>query len=323
MTNKGLSFADFVVNQVCPDNRFLEEMDKVIPWHEIEEWFHKEVKRRLRNVGRPSYPILLMFKIHLLQQWYNLSDRETEFQICDRLSFRKFLGLGIEDSVPDATTIENFRHMLERINASAVLLEVLDNYFSKIGLIKKEGNIIDATFMRANSKPHIDPNKNSDVDASLGHKGFGYSVTVNMDKKTKLVRKTVVTPANVLDFKSAKDSMLGDEKELYADKGYEGARKILSRSHPNCKLNIMYKRQRAKKGFKHLELDVFRSFSNSQYSKVRSRVEHVFAAIKSVFKFSRLRYRGLERVKTKFESLVLAYNFYRLGFLMRSGVYCG
>lgn len=137
-----------------------------------------------------------------------------------------------------------------------------------------------------------------------------------------MVRKTVVTPANVLDFKSARDSMLGDEKELFADKGYEGARKILSKTHPNCKLNIMHKRQRAQKGCKHLELDVFRSFNNREYAKVRSRVEHVFAAIKSVFKFVRLRYRGLERVKTKFESLILAYNFYRLGFLMRSGDYC-
>lgn len=316
------TLAQYFVEQACPDNKFLEEMDRVIPWHEIEDWFNKEVKRRIKNVGRPSYPIMLMFKIHLLQQWYNLSDRECEFQICDRLSFRKFLGLGIEDSVPDATTIENFRHMLERINASAVLIEVLDTYFSKIGLIKKEGNIIDATFMRANSKPHIDPNKNSDVDASLGHKGFGYSGTVNMDKKTKLVRKTVVTPANVLDFKSAQASLLGDEKELYADKGYEGARKILSKSHPHCKLNIMHKRQRAKKGFKHVELDVFRSFNNRVCAKERARVEHVFAAIKTVFKFARLRYRGLERVKTKFESIILAYNFYRLGFLMRNGVIC-
>ena len=94
-----------------------------------------------------------MFKIHLIQQWYNLSDRETEFQICDRLSFRKFLGLGIEDNVPDPTTIENFRHFLEERKLNKVLIAVLDKYFNEIGLIKKEGNIVDATFMRANSKP--------------------------------------------------------------------------------------------------------------------------------------------------------------------------
>ena len=99
------TLAQCFVEQACPDNKFLEEMNNVIPWLEIESWFKAHLKKERKKTSRPSYPIILMFKIHLIQQWYNLSDRETEFQICDRLSFRKFLGLGIEDSVPDATTI--------------------------------------------------------------------------------------------------------------------------------------------------------------------------------------------------------------------------
>ena len=78
-----------------------------------------------------------MFKIYLIQQWYNLSDREIEFQINDRLSFRTFLGLSIEDTVPDATTKENFRHFLEERKLNKVLIAVLDKYFNEIGLIKK------------------------------------------------------------------------------------------------------------------------------------------------------------------------------------------
>lgn len=74
--------------------------------------------------------------------------------------------------------------------------------------------------MRANSKPHIDPTKNSDVDASLGYKGFGFCGTVNMDRETKLVRATEVTPANVFDYKSLEAVIIGDQKELYADRGY-------------------------------------------------------------------------------------------------------
>ena len=81
---------------------------------------------------------MLMFKIHLLQQWYNLYGRQAEFQINDRLSFRKFLGLTTEDLVPDATTIENFRHqILEQQNIGKGLIKVLDKYFREIGLIKK------------------------------------------------------------------------------------------------------------------------------------------------------------------------------------------
>ena len=316
------TLSQYFVEQACPDNKFLEEMNNVIPWWEIEEWFKGHLKKERNKSGRPPYPIILMFKIHLIQQWYNLSDRETEFQIRDRLSFRKFLGIGIEANVPDATTIENFRHFLEARKLNKVLIAVLDKYFTQIGLIKKEGNIVDATFMRANSKPHIDPNKNSDVDASLGHKGFGYSGTVNMDKGTKLVRAVEVTPANVLDYKSLEAVIIGDEQELYADRGYAPSRRMMETKHPQIVSKIMYKCQRGKKGCQYVDLDVFRRYHNQQIAKERARVEHVFAAIKTVFKFTRLRYRGLERVAAKFESLVIAYNFYRLGFLSRNRGKC-
>lgn len=312
MTENRPTLADFLINERCPNNKFLEEMEEVIPWWELQDWFDSHIKKNHNRPGRPSYPIMLMFKIHLLQQWYNLSDREAEFQINDRLSFRKFLGLGIEDNIPDATTIENFRHLMEEKNIGKGLIKVLDKYFKQIGLITREGNIIDATFLRANSKPHIDPNKNSDIDAGLGHKGFGYSGTINMDKKTKLIRKTVVTGAQVLDFKSMEESLVGDERELYGDRGYAPARKLLAQKFPYINLKIMHKRQRNK------DLELYQQANNKMYARERARVEHVFAAIKRVFGFTRVKYRGLERVTAQFESLAIAYNFYRLGFLLRT-----
>ena len=317
MYNKKTSFADFIVKEVCPENKFLEEMNKVIPWHEIENWFNKKVVKKNIKVGRPSYPVIMMFKIHLIQQWYNLSDRETEFQISDRLSFRKFLGIGIEDNVPDATTIEKFRHYLESRNAHKVLTEVLDNYFCKIGLIKKEGNLIDATFLRSKGKPHKDEEKNIDIDAQFGHKGYGYSGTINMDEKTKLIRKTTVTSAEILDFQSTEDVLIGDEIKVYADKGYAPARKILQIKYPKTRFHIMYKRNRGKKGEPTPALDENKQLRNISYAKIRARVEHAFSKIKFVFKFQRLRYVGLDRVTAKFNSLCIAYNFSRLGFLMR------
>jgi len=316
--NKELSFADYVVNQICPDNKFLEEMNEIIPWHELQNYFDGHIKRNHNKPGRPAYPIMLMFKIHLLQQWYDLSDFQAEFQINDRLTFRKFLGLNIEDSVPDSTTIENFRHMLEEQDLGKKLVKILDDYFVKIGLIRKEGNLVDATFLRANSKPHKkNPDKNSDIDAKYGHKGFGFSGTINMDKKSKLIRKTNVTSAEVLDFQSIEEVLLGDEKELYGDKGYAPARKGLKAKLKECRIKIMHKRERGKKGEPATELSKKRREANSIYSKERARVEHGFAVMKERFKFKRLRYRGLERVAMKFDSMTIAYNFSRLGYLMR------
>lgn len=323
MEENGITFADYIVNRVCPDNRFLEEMNRVIPWWEIEDWFSEHVKRNHNRPGRPAYPIMLMFKIHLLQQWYNLSDRQAEFQINDRLSFRKFLGLTIEDLVPDATTIENFRHqILEQQNIGKGLIKVLDKYFREIGLIKKEGNLVDATFLQANSRCHKDFNQNSDKDARVGYKGFGYSGTINMDKKSKLIRKVYVTPANILDFKSLDPVLLGDEKEIYADRGYAPCRKSLSERFPNTKLGIMFKRHRGKQGEPAPELSDKEKELNVNCAKIRARVEHAFGVMKSKFGFSRIMYRNLERACVKFESLAIAYNFYRLGFLIRTRDNC-
>ena len=115
--------------------------------------------------------------------------------------------------------------------------------------------------------------------------------------------------------------ILGDEKELYADRGYSASRKMVQEKYPKIVSKIMYKRPRGKRGTKS-KLYVFREYNNQQIAKERARVEHIFAAIKNEFKFTRLRYRGLERVTAKFESMVIAYNFYRLGFLLRTRVNC-
>jgi IS5 family transposase len=319
-SDNNLSFAEFIFQKVCPDNKFLEEMNEIIPWGEIQIFFDKHLKYQKMNkkkVGRPSYPIMLMFKIYLLQQWYDLSDPQAEYQINDRLSFRKFLGLGIEANVPDSTTIENFRHLMEERNWGEKLVKLFDDYFVANGLIRKEGNIVDATFLRANSKPTKDEDKKTDIDAEFGHKGFGYSGTINMDMKSKLIRKTNTTSAKILDHQSVEDAVIGDEQEFYGDKGYAPARKEMKKKMPKCRIKFMYKRQRGKKGEPTPELHPLKKEANKAYSKIRSRVEHAFGVMKEVFKFRRLRYRGLERVANKFNSLTLAYNFRRMGYLLK------
>lgn len=315
------TFADMIFQKVCPDNRFLDEMNVIIPWGEIKIFFNKHLKRKDNKAGRPAYPTMFMFKIHLLQQWYDLSDAQAEYQIQDRLSFRKFLGLGMESDIPDSTTIENFRHLMEERNWGDKLVKLLDDYFVANGLIRKEGNIVDATFLRANSKPTKNEEKKTDIDAEFGHKGFGYSGTINMDKNSKLIRKTNTTSARILDHQDVESALIGDEKELYADKGYAPVRNNLMNKLKNCDVFIMFKRQRGKKNGPAPELPPVLEEANKACSKIRARVEHAFATIKEGFGFKRLRYRGLERVANKFNSLAIAYNFKRLGYLMRQNFF--
>jgi IS5 family transposase len=315
--NNSFTFADLIIEKVCPTNKFLEEMNEVVPWEEFEKFFNKHLPRTPDGPGRPPYPLILLFRIHLLQQWYDLSDEKVEFMIYDSLSFRKFLNLRINQDIPDSTTIENFRHLMEEKGWDQKLIKLFDAYSIRKGLIKKESNIVDATFLRANSRPTKTEEKKTDIDAEFGYKGYGYSATINMDSESKLVRKTNTTSAKLLDHQSVEEVLIGDEKELEGDKGYAPARENLERVLPDCKVKVMYKRTRGKKNEPPKELHIEQKKANKVISKTRARVEHPFGIIKNDFGFTKLRYRGLERVSAKTNSLALAYNLKRLGYLVK------
>ena len=106
--------------------------------------------------------------------WYGFSDAATEFHCQDRLSFRQFLRRGIDERIPEATTLENFRHELRATG--------LDTFFKEQGLLLKAGHRVDASSIKANSKPKKNADKQSDCDAEWGHKGFGYSAALNADR---------------------------------------------------------------------------------------------------------------------------------------------
>lgn len=309
------SFAQFVINEVCPENKFLEEMTEILPWKELEDFLNKEIT--YKTGGRPPYPVILVFKMHLLQTWYHLSDEVCEFQIKDRLSFRKFLALDISAPVPDATTLENFRHKLSENDLAERLVAFFDQYLVSQGLILKEGNVVDATFLRANSKPTKDEEKKTDIDAEFGHKGYGYSINTNVDKESKFIRKTHTTPANVLDYQSLENTLKGDEKVVYGDKGYDypESRDVLKAQE--CKARILFKRKRGKKNEGPKPLPWYKKLLNKAYSKIRAVVEHPYAVFETVFGVKRARYRGLERVNQEAQSLTFAYNFRRLGFIIK------
>lgn len=311
----GPSLAQVLFIQACPSNAFLEEMQEVVPWERINTFLNREIPPK--TGGRPAYALLLLYKMHLLQTWYGLSDEGCEFQVKDRLSFRLFLGLDIQDKVPDATTLEDFRHKLAKNQLAERLLADMDRYFQEKKLILKEGNLIDATFLRANARKIEDEEKKTDVDAEFGHKGYGYSGHVNVDQESKFVRKVSTTPANVTDDQAMDSALVGDEQKAYGDKGYDQPKPREELKKRKIKARILWKRKRGKKGEGPKPLSKRKAVLNKAYSKLRARVEHVFGIWKTVFKVTRARYRGLERVNQQFQTLAMAYNLRRLGYLTK------
>ena len=147
------TFADWLIGTGMPENRFLLEMERVIPWKRIERLLNQELPNP--GGGRPPFPFIRLFRMTLLQWWNGLSDAQTEFQCADRFSFRKFLGLGVNDRIPDSTTLEAFRHKLETAGLQEKLLKELDHLFSEKGFFLKSGTLVDATFVKA-ARPKSD-----------------------------------------------------------------------------------------------------------------------------------------------------------------------
>ncbi len=305
-------FSQLAFNVACPEHRFLEEMARCVPWNLFEQELNRGIHRK--TGGRPPYALVLLFKMHLLQTWFSLSDAQCEFQCQDRLSFRKFLGLGLEDRVPEATTLENFRHDFAII-AETVFLK-LDALFKTHGLFLKEGNIVDATLIRANSRPHNDATLNSDQDAEHGGKGFGFTTSINRDVGSKLIRRVHTDSARAHDIQHLSKVLSGEETLLYGDSGYQGCQKALEKQ--GCRARIMFKRERGKKGEPAKPLPLRLKYMNRLMVKTRVRVEHAFACFKTVFKLVRTAYRGLERVSQQMVTVALAYNLRRFGFLSRA-----
>lgn len=301
------------------------------------EYFRKPLGKALaKNVennkgGRPPYDVVLMFKILILQRYYNVSDDAMEYAILDRLSFMRFLGLGINNPVPDAKTIWLFRDTLTKLNLIEQLFATLDKQLDKDGIIVHKGKIIDASIVEVprqrNNREEIDQlkegtipedwNENKvrqkDTDAQWTRKHFqnyfGYKNHIKVDSKTKLITGFQVTSANTAD-KHMADPLL-DKKEdggqpLYGDSAYSSK-----------ELEELYKRKKIiskvnKQGYHYKALTKADKKANTKKSKVRSRIEHVFGFMTNSMNGMYLRYRSLIRNKIGIGLMNLTYNLFRL-----------
>lgn len=323
-----------LINQHKPP---LQKLNSVIGWEIFRSPIEEALAIEPKGLGgRPPFDRLMMFKILILQRYYNLSDEQTEFQIKDRLSFMQFLGLQIGDTVPDEKTIWLFKEQLSEKNLSDQLFERFTQMLISNGIVAKEGSIVDASFVNVprqrNSReenatikegkvPELlkkNPAMKSQKDCDArwmkknGERHFGYKNHINADMKTKLITKFSTSSAAPHD--STETENLFDESDnvAYADSAYRSERIETYLQSINCKSHIH------EKGYRNNPLELQQQLTNTMKSKIRSRVEHVFGFMtNSMNNGLNLKAIGKKRIDSLIALLNLTYNLFRYEQIVR------
>lgn len=264
--------------------------------------------------GEPSYPPLMMFKVLLLQRWYDLSDEAMEEALFDRLSFRRFAGLALADDTPDHTTIFRFREEVTIRQLIAPLWAELTRQLDRHAVILKQGTLIDATLLHsAARRPRLDEAKTSPIDADArfgtnnerGRYVFGYKLHVAVDQGSGLVRDLVTTPANIQEIAVAKALVQGDEQIVYADRGYDAAWLHDDLAQRGIADGIMRRHRPTHR------LSAAEVAHNHRLSLRRRSVEKVFGTLKRSYGLGRLRAFNLARNATALALACFAFNLRR------------
>jgi len=320
----------------------LSKLDKVINWELFREPIEKALYVESKGAGgRPSFDKIMMFKILILQKYYNLSDEQTEFQINDRTSFKQFLGLKIGSVVPDEKTVWLFKEKLSQTNLSKQLFNLFAQELITQGIIAKEGSMIDASFVdvprqRNSKEDNADIKKGAiplefaqkdknekrskliqkDTDArwmtKSGEKHYGYKDHINADSKTKLITKYSVTSAAPHDSTEIENIIDETDNKLHADSAYrsEAIETFLEEKH--CESFVH------EKGYRGSPLTEIQKESNNVKSKIRARVEHIFGFMtNSMNDALHMKSIGMKRIESSIGILNLTYNLFRYEQLVR------
>lgn len=315
----------------------LEKLNHLIDWRLFEETLNRACQKEHKGAGgRPPYSYVLLFKVLILQRLYNIADDEAEYQINDRMSFMRFLGLNLGDSIPDAKTIWLFRDTLVKASIALELFECFNEQLERAHVITHTGSIVDATFVEAprqrntreenkQIKEGVIPEdwekpenvvklRQKDTDARWTKKNnvtfYGYKDHAKVDAESKLITTYSVTDASVHDSQALLGLLDSNDKALFADSAYSGA-PIAEKLPETIKNHIHEKGSR-----KHPLTDAQKE-SNNNKSKTRVRVEHVFGFMTNSMHGISLRSIGIERAKFNIGITNLIYNMCRWEFLSR------
>jgi transposase, IS5 family len=284
-------------------DKFLAEMDVVVPWARLVERLRPLYPKGER--GRPPIGLERMLRIHFLQQWYGLADGAMEDALYDSQALRGFAGIDLTvAAVPDATTIMNFRHWLEQHELSQALFAEVSAMLEERGLLMRQGTIVDATIIAAppstkNKQKSRDPEMHQTKKGNQWH--FGMKAHIGVDVASGVVHTVVGTAANEADINQMAAVLHGAEEDVFADAGYTGADKRPEHEDRDVCWNIAIKRSIIKalpKGLRDLAEPVERALA-----QVRAWVEHPFPIVKNLFRYKKLRYRGLAKNTAQLHTL--------------------
>ena len=334
------------VNFFAEQNRLIrlsnmgDPLEKVSAYIDFES-FRAMIEDAVRNKdkdprkgGRPPFDAILMWKITLLQEWYGISNDSVEYMINDRLSFQRFLGLELNDKVPDANTIWDFKEALADKGTDKTLFEAFVGMLDELGVITHKGSIVDATFVDApRQRNSRDENKTikegnipegweapentnkfrqKDTDARWTKKNnethFGYKDHVKVDAESKIIITYEVTDASVHDSKTIVDLCDDKDEVISADSAYTG-KKLADDLKEKCGEDVVL--NICEKGYRNNPLTDEQKESNREKSRIRSRVEHVFGFMTMSMGGIIIRSIGMKRAKAGIARRNLAYNMKR------------
>jgi len=330
---KSLFDEQFSIQLLSEIGNPLETISKVIDF----EMFRSTLESKLlntnkkNNAGAKPFDVVMMFKILILQRYYGLGDKQIEYQIIDRISFKIFLGLETGDKIPDEKTVWAFRESLTNEGLVDDLFNQFKNYLESKELIFNEGQLVDASFTIAprqrntreenekikngegddlwNDEPHKKCHK--DIDARWTQKNketfYGYKNHAKVDTKSKFINTYVVTDASVHDSQALEDLL--DEKDegqiLHADSAYTGEEQEKTIEKYQMKNKVH------EKGYRNTPLTDEQKVSNKEKSKTRARVEHVFGFMEQSMNGLFIRSVGIARANGIIGLINLTYNLFR------------
>lgn len=283
-------------------NRFIEEVDELhalLNWSQIEALF-SDIHNRAK--GEKAWPPLMMFKALLLQSWHNLSDPGLEKALARDLLFRRFVGMSLDQGVPDHSTIWRFRNLLEKNGLFTIAMAEINGQLTEQSLIIKQGeiSIVDASVVEAkNARPRKNEHGENTQDPEAGYNvkqasdgkrkttyGFKAHTNINEDGFIKAVH---VTAGNVHDSTQLEGLLTGNEQELYADSAYKSAK------HSEWLKKKKIKERITHRAYRNTPLTKEQIKQNRYFSSIRSRVEHVFGILKLHYGLGKARYLGVAK----------------------------
>lgn len=291
-------------------NAALDRLSGLVKWYRFEKLMTH--LRDEASPGRPGYPVLVLFRALLLQSLYGLSERELEEALGDRLSFKRFVGLSLEDATPDHTVLNRFRNQLVEQGLLEKLFGELDRQLENAGVILKRGTMLDATLIQAVSAPPKEEQPSNDPDARFakrqGKSGstFGYKAHVGVDEGSGLIRSVLTTPANVNDTTPADELIRGDEAVVWADAAYDTHARRARLKAEGKKPRIARRPNRH-----HPELPPRLKRYNLLIARRRATVETTFATLKRRMRLTCIRYVGLAKASGQVLLASIAFNMRR------------